>query len=505
MKKRILAFVMSMLLIVSAVLTLASCKGKNGNNGDKPKYETNWLDNLGDHDLGGYTVKFAVAEAYEDGTYGFNIRSIEAEENNGDNVDAAIYLRNEAIEDRFNCKIQLKYRNNNRLTTDLNTVFMGKGSDYDIIAGRQYDDVALCLNGVLVNLASDKTASKYLDLDREYWGTNYIKGMSYNGMTYWATGDLNLRYTGGFYGVFVNATLYNSKLKDTYGDIHDYVLDYNWTVDAMKEMSDKISNVSGAGSTNPGDSDVIGVAAPIHDNTNGWAVSCGVKFSSFTKNGKLSLDIKSKNETLSSYYEKYKSLLSSSGCVDYTDTDDAGGYMAAFEIFKTDRALFVPGRINQAELYLRTMQNDFYIIPNPQLNTDQHEYISSLHDAISIYGINKYSKNIEASAIVLEAMAAESYRTVRTVYYDQALKNKYTDSKETAKMIDLISAGAYSDFALVWSLTTYFNKMGTIFRDVLKNTNKSLTYEISSNTPSWKTGIQQLDTKFAELAAAEAA
>ena len=53
---------------------------------------------------------------------------------------------------------------------------------------------------VYINLSNVQN----LDFSREYWGTNYINNMSYKGITYWATGDIALRYTGGMYVTYVN-------------------------------------------------------------------------------------------------------------------------------------------------------------------------------------------------------------------------------------------------------------------------------------------------------------
>ena len=99
MKKRILATVMSVLLIVCTLLTLASCADGKKDDEVKPQITRDWYDNLGDHDLDGYTVKFAVSEALDGDT--FHKRSIMAEEDTGDSVDAAIFARNKAIEARF--------------------------------------------------------------------------------------------------------------------------------------------------------------------------------------------------------------------------------------------------------------------------------------------------------------------------------------------------------------------------------------------------------------------
>ncbi len=503
MKKRILALTMSMLLIVCTVLTLASCKGNedgNSKEGDIP-----WLDNLGDHDLKGYEVKFAVADADEDD--GFNERSIVASSDTGDRVDTAIYNRNKNIEARFNCKIKLAFVDNKALSnTTVKNVLMGGGSEYDILAARQYDDVVLCSDGLVLDLFADETTKKYLDVTQRWWGTEYIQGMTYNKKAFWLAGDLNLRYTGGFYATFVNGKIYEDKLMKDYGHIHDIVEDGKWTVDKMKELSDRVTTVDV--DPTPGQisaSDTIGVAFPVHDNTNGLAVSCGVNFSYTTADGSVVFYVNNTNSTLKTYYTKYMDLLNTPGCVDYSVGGSHGGYEEAFKDFAADKALFVPGRLNQAELYLRKMDSTFYIIPNPKLDENQERYLSSLHDAISIYGINPNSENVAASAIVLEAMAAESYRSVRPEYYDLALKNKYTSDPATQQMIDLISKNSYSDFALVWAFTEYFKcdqfgKLGNFLRGNFRGGYADLSTNLNmAYSGGWNKAMAEIAESFANV------
>ena len=150
MKKRILATIMSVLLIVCTLLSLAACAGgkEEQQGGGDVIPDREWYDNLGEHDLDGYIVKFAVAEADGDG---FHKRSIAAEEDTGDAVDAAIFARNKAVEARFNCTIELTYyTDTSNLSTALSSVFMSGGEEYDVIAARQYDDIAICSKGYVL-------------------------------------------------------------------------------------------------------------------------------------------------------------------------------------------------------------------------------------------------------------------------------------------------------------------------------------------------------------------
>ncbi len=498
---RFTAFLLMSVLAFSCLLMIRSDGDKKTDN----IWDTICYPSLPTYDLGGYEVKFAVAEAAEDD--GFNERSITANSDTGDRVNTAVYSRNRNVEIRCNCKISLTFVDNENIAdTAVKNALLAGSSEYDIIAARQYDDIALCSEGVVLDLYANETTRKHLDITQPWWDLEYIRNMTYDKKVYWLTGDISLRYIGGLYATFVNGKIYEDKLMRLYGHIHDIVEDGRWTVDMMKEMSDKVTTVETELSPgNIDDGDIIGVAFPIHDNTNGLAVSCGVRFSYKTNDGSVVFNVTSSNRTLRNYYTKYMELLNTPGCVDYSAADEYGAYSAAFDDFRADKVLFVPGRLNQAELYLQNMESTYYIIPNPKLDIYQQEYISGVHDAISIYGINPNSKNIEASAIVLEEMAAESYRSVKPEYYDLAIKNKYTSDPYSKKMIDIISSNVYSDFALVWAYTDYFKcdiggNLGNFLRENFRNGIPDITTSVEmSYFGGWNRAMSEIADAFALL------
>ncbi|MBR3715550.1 MAG: hypothetical protein IKM18_06560 [Clostridia bacterium] len=499
MKKRILATFMSLLLIACTLLSLASCVGEKepetpiDDTGIKHRH---WYDNIEEGlDLGGYTVKFAVAEADSDG---FHKRSIIGSEDSGDAVDAAIFARNKAIEARFNCKIELTFYEEKKLSeTAVMNVLMAGGTEYDVIAGLQWADIGLCSKGYLVNLAKNEDAAKYIewqDNEFPYWAEGYIDGMSYKGQVYWLTGDLCLRYTGGFYCTFMNADIYDEVLKAKEGSIYDVVRDKKWTIDKMREFSDATTTAENITAGNlAGSQDVIGVAMPIWDNTNGWAVAAGVNFSEQNKDGSVNFTFNNKNTTLDEFYTKYMALVGSKGVINYKNI-----YKDAFQVFASGNAFMLTGRVNQAELYLREMASPYYIIPCPMLK-EGGNYRSSVHDAVNLYGISIGSQNIMATAIVLEAMCAESYRSVRPRYYEDALKFKYTTDLDSAEMIDILGENAYMDFALVWAFTDYFKGLGNYLRDNMTKGTQSLSSMLKKQTTVWNKGVKDLDAMFVKL------
>ena len=83
---------------------------------------------------------------------------------------------------------------------------------------------------------------------------------------------------------------------------------------------------------------------------------------------------------------------------------------------------------------------------------------------------------------MMEALSAESYKSVYPVYYDVALKNKYVSDPDAAEMIDIIVRGAGIDLAFIF--TGNLNDVAYWFRDLINSgsTNIASWYESSQNS-----------------------
>jgi len=135
--------------------------------------------------------------------------------------------------------------------------------------------------------------------------------------------------------------------------------------------------------------------------------------------------------------------------------------------FASGNILLLTASISTAETFLREM-NNYYVIPSPKYDETQKEYRTCVWNECAIIGIAAGSDDIAASAALLEAMCAESYNTVSSIYYDEALKYKYTRDDDAARMIDILRKTVYSDFAFVWG-----NSLGPVanFMQIEKSSN----------------------------------
>ncbi|MBE6608504.1 MAG: hypothetical protein E7633_08105 [Ruminococcaceae bacterium] len=452
MKKRILMIVMVILLIFSTVLTLVSCS--NGENPDDDIVVTRPTPDA--HDFEGYTVKFAVCEGYNNES--LVKRSICPDENSGDPVDKAVIARNKAIENRYNCNIEMTYYIANENISLTPEILSGSG-DYDVIVGRQCDDISLCLNNYLVDVANHEDTAPYIDLESKffYWGTDYIKGLSYNGKVYWLTGEISLNYTVGFYCTFVNAALYEENFSKSEGSIYDIVRNKEWTVDKVKMLADAVTTEKNITFDELIVSEeYIGIAMPVNETVNALALASGVKFCETDR-----CTLNRNNTALHGFFDKYYELIDSGNMINTGDD-----YDSAFMAIKRDNALMTFGYLHQAVTYLKDqMTSPYYILPMPMLSAEQGNYVSPLINDLALFGISSSSKNIKATAIVLEAMCKESYRSVRPYYYEEDLGLHYTTDLDSAEMMDIICKSAYTDTVYAWSGTEYFEGVGNMIKN----------------------------------------
>ena len=125
-------------------------------------------------------------------------------------------------------------------------------------------------------------------------------------------------------------------------------------------------------------------------------------------------------------------------------------------MFANDKAAMVTLRLIEAESgNLKNMQSDYGIVPIPKLDEAQDNYYSYAHDTVTAYAIpsNIIDDRLQEMGAVMEAMAAESYRTVVPAYYEVTLKDKYCNDPESKEMLDRIIDCFFIDAGVLYTKT----------------------------------------------------
>ncbi len=482
MNKKMIAF----LLAAIFCLTLLSGCAEKKNNGKKENEleEAEFLDHLPEYDFEGENV---VIACYDETV----TTSIAAEENDGDTVNVALYESKQTVETRFNltiemisCSSTLQY-----LKQTIGTALTAGTSDYDILAGYQFYDIGLCLDGTLLDLNKLEGEANVIDVSQDYWASDVIGALNYGDSLYWIAGDISTQTLGMMFCAYCNTSLYNKYMLEKHGSIYDIVRNGDFTYDLLTEMcADIYQDVDSDQKVS--ENDIVGFASFWVSMVDGMLAGAGFKTVRTYDDGTLELYVENKdNQALARPMLEFKESAITFK-VSYSTSADAEP--CQMEQFAKGNTLFVVSKMSSSRL-IREMTDDYGVIPCPKAAKDQ-PYRTAVHDAMPIFGINANSEHVTASAYVLEALCARNSQTVRPKYFDEALKYKYTRDNDSAEMIDLIHDSMTTDFGGAWS-----ERLGNITHTFRDMTPGAMSSSINKYKNKWNEAFKVLIEKLREM------
>ena len=442
MKKSAIASLLLCLILCSSCAdgksTAAETQNADNTQTTEAVTEVSYIDNLpADLDFGGYEVRI-----FGGGSLGIDAFDITSEET-ADIVKDAIYRRRNTVEDRLNVTITpLTYDGNGwdvfvRLVT---ATVMSGADDYDALWGNMWWAASLSLDGMLYNLHD----APYLELDAPWWATDYINGLAYKDNIYWLTGPITTDWTDQKMCNFVNLDLWRALYPDD--DIYEIVNAGQWTLERLNGfISEAYQDLNGSGVVDEGDR--FGFINESDQMVELFAYACGVEVAPFNDEGVPTLTILDDPSRLISFWGKMYPIRTHSYCLQVSTTK-GNTNTQCMEHFMEGNILFTPGFLFNTSQQLRDMENDYGVLPMPKLDETQENYISVSKDSIPLYGLPKtVSENgRDAALAVLEASAAEGYKNVTPVYFENALKNKYLRDERSVDIINMMSENPVSDF-----------------------------------------------------------
>ncbi len=352
-------------------------------------------------------------------------------EETGEVVNDAVFEANNKVAERFNIVFEPIELAGNSLDPVKAAVLAGDNA-YEACGGHDITIGNLCLSGIF----RDVNSLPYLDYEKPWWPAYSVDSLTVAGhmvlisnyMSYW-----NLDSTRLFY--------VNKKLMQDYGFEmpYDAVREGKWTLDMLvSQIKDVYSDLNGNGERDK--DDLYGWASP--DDCYAMQESFGITPIKEDENGVLYIDIA--NERNMNIINDIISALK--------NTD--GGIV--FEEFNTPRDIFMAGNclylyrsLNFATTDLRVSDVEYGMVPVPKYDEIQENYISGSTDRP--FAVPITVDNDEFIGVIIEAMSAEGYKTVRPAYFDIALKNKYAYDEDSAEMLDIIGNTIVLDFSYIYS------------------------------------------------------
>ncbi|MBQ7301409.1 MAG: extracellular solute-binding protein [Clostridia bacterium] len=375
----------------------------------------------------------------------------------GDIVNDAVIARNIAVEERLNITLSQFSQPNGSINT-VSSLLMAGDPAYDLFIAYQYEMAPLISRGGLYNLYHLDN----IDFSQPWWWENYMQQLQLGGESrFFAVGDYFIRALMYAHTVYYNKAMY-AEYADNADGLYETVLDGTWTFERMSAISrDVWSDLNNNGRTDA--DDILGyVTYKTTGTVDPFVYSSDIPFSERSDDGTVTLSLQQDDavtlaERLSEFFWQTGSFHATESSTDAT------------RIFTEGRSMFWCAHLSGAK-YLRDMKDDFGMIPYPKFDEEQKQYRSLVHDAASIGAVSASSGNLDMTGAILEAMCAETYRSVTPVWYETATKIKYSRDDLSSQMIDLIHDTITTNF--IYAYNYALNGVGMVYRDLVTKQSK---------------------------------
>ncbi|MBQ4592457.1 MAG: hypothetical protein IJB20_10520 [Clostridia bacterium] len=464
--KKILAILLAALMLVP---TLASCSEQTsgedaGTSASTPTAdaeeaeteETEAPDPFADVDFDGREFRFYTSVDETDATNADKfIRGLG--ETNGEIVNDAVYARNLFVSELLG--ITLKFTeasfSYSNAEASIKNLVMAGADEYDVITQDLMALSGLASGNYLRNVYN----TKVMDYDQVYWYGEAMRDLQFvEGGMYMLLGDYFTDCLASAHALFANESILN----DNYGSteyINEMVFDGKWTIDNMATICEAVArDTNGDGQMTEGDLfgytciGTWGSAIPA-------LIGTGVQYVERSEDG---ISYCYNNERSVKILEQLNKMYWNNGTLTNIADYSAAGLRQVFANGQT--VIMGYNRIGDLE-NLRDIEFGVGIIPYPKLDEAQENYVTSLHDTTEAGAILS-TLPVDSEEFVhtcLEVFARETNKQVIPQWYENALKVKYVDGQDDAKMIDLIHDTITSPFAVAYNGTLGGNMLGSAF------------------------------------------
>lgn len=365
------------------------------------------------------------------------------EETGGDAALSAVHERNLLTEDRLGVKLEWIEGSGewDGFPADVRTALESNVHDWDVVLEENSRLFQQSVEGWFFDfLALDNS---YIDLDQPWWYQALMEESSIdNNKRFFVTGDINMSTKFGASTLFFNKPLFNDNIGNIQ-ELYDLVLNGQWTYDKLMEYCRAIySDLDGGGEFDVNDR--MGFTWETWGAPNYMSMSNGLTYITRDSDGLPVLDLF--NEDSIRWGETFYRLL----FTDNMSYAHGGGQADSVNYFISGNKLFLFSQLSKA-LLLRDVSFEYGILPYPKLN-ETLDYVSGAATANGTgvgIPISTPSDVIPGITATVEALCAQSYRTVVPAFYESAMRFKYLDTEVDAQMLDIITDHISSPFIMM--------------------------------------------------------
>jgi len=411
-------------------------------------------DSLPEADLGGAPFRMTIfgTDLNRPQTY------VDAQD--GNIVNDAVYSKIRTVEERFNTDIvltEMSYLEENHVTALKQAILAGDDST-DLAQGHDVNMANAAMEGLFIN-AHD---IPHLDFTKPWWPAATTESMTVAGQMYLMCCNIgynNLAQTRVMY--------FNKGLMQELDFAYPYqmVYDGKWTLDAMHTMSAQAyRDLNGNGSIDQDDRFGY-VSMPYY-----YGIFEPFQVEPYRKDADGNLYYEVYLDRTTQVVDKFYNLIFGEGGYLYPSTDP--DYQdQVLNLFCEDRSLFFYGPMENAVKNFSAANDLSYgILPMPKLDEAQDDYYGAAFDRPFVVPTTAEG-NLDNIGLIIEALNAEGYKQVFPAYYEIAMKTRYADQTDDAKMIDIVHDNVIISFTYIHD--NYTSVYGKMLWELFNKTNPS--------------------------------
>lgn len=475
----------SALLAILTLASAASCGGGDTGDGttDAVSGETTaavtepaepeFIDGLGEYDFGGEDYNMLIREN--------RVQHLFVEEAIGEVYNDAAFERNRKIEERFNINFTMQTLPDEGATWNkaLGASVMANDGAYDVVMPDYWWGCET--GGYFLNMLD---YDSIMDFDQPWWTAGWNDNAEIYDQMYSAVGSLCIDIYANTIALFFSKDIVSRLDMES---PYELVRNHTWTMEKMKEMSAQSSSDLNGDGVLDLSTDQYGM---FFDRQSGRALFPSFGWETSTKQADGSYAYEFWSEDFVELYNDVFDIIWNMESVSFNGEN-------AYNAFKNNRLLFLAQGIGVAG-NLRDMESDFGIVPYPLRDESQEDYVSYNFGTFYL-AIPKSASDPEMSAVILEAMNAETYHTVKDAYYEINMKEKFSRDNDTQEMLDMIIDNLRFDFTFVNEAATGSIVMYFFGQIEAKNNHVASSYE--KQQKSFQKKLDKLFTTYADAAA----
>lgn len=347
---------------------------------------------------------------------------INATELTGATLNDLVYNRNFHVMELYNVNMIAEDTEYNKINDMVKKDATSGDTSYDLYL-TNYTANALATQGYLY----DFYTMPHVDLSQKWWDQNEISDMTIRGKLFMAIGDISPTEL-----LTSECILFNKELFDANSIAYPYedALNGTWTFDKLLAIADgKTTDLNGDGEIKV-DDDMFSITC-WNDYGTALFYGAGGDVSHFDADGNVVLDIDI--EKCVNIYNKIYAVTNGTKA-----NYETASHERSFKVFEEGRAFFCGITFQKIETFLREMEDDYGVLPNPKYDESQANYSTCVSGAGSMVVVPKTCTDPEYIGSMLEAMAAISYDMITPDLIDTMASTKNVRDRESSEVVQMI-------------------------------------------------------------------